>query len=1093
MKSFLTVVKNPLLSKLLLVMKVTTFFLLAFALHVSAEGIGQVKLNLKFKRTEISGILTYIEKETDYRFLYNGQLRNVKRKVSLDVENVDIREALDKILLASGLVYQFMEKNLIVIRPDEKQVPPKPVTGKITDENGAPLAGVSINIKGTTIGTVTNEKGEFTINAEDKDVLSFSYVGFEAQEFKVGGNETISIVLVSVKKDLDAVVVIGYGAVKKRDLTGSVISVKGDEMKKVPSGNVMESLQGKLPGADIVRSNGSASSGVTMTVRGNRSISANNGPLVIVDGVIYPSIQDINANDIQSLEVLKDASSTAIYGARGANGVLLVTTKKGTTGKPKVSLNSYYGISQLSEFPRFMNGAAYANLRREANKKITLANINPAGTWIDNTTDNLIFNNEELTNLNNRVNTDYLDLVISDGHQQEHQVGISAGSEKTKVYASLGYYNERAMFVNDELKRFTGRLSLDQTISKIFKIGMQMQYSRYQIDARTNPIDEASKISSFSRAYDDQGALIKNPNSESARWNPLFDELPNVSVNNQIIDRTLAIAYAELTPVKGLNIRSNLGLTINNSRVGKFYDVLSLNSRGGASVASDSANFGRNLTWENIVTYSKTFGEHNLNLTGVTSYQQTNGESLIGKSNGILLPSSLFYNLGLGNSPSANSGYIKEALFSLTGRVNYSFRGKYLASFSVRRDESSKYQSDNKAGIFPAGAVAWRIIDEPFMATSKLFSELKLRVSYGLTGNDPASAYVTQSILNTVPNAFGETSATGLYFSNLVGNPDLIWEKTKALNIGVDFGLLNNRLNGSIDFYKTNTYDLILERALPATTGAGKVLQNVGKTSTHGLDISLNAAVVQHRDFKFNAGLTFFTNKEKVVSLVDNLTTMPVNGRMIVVGSPVNVIYDYEKIGIWQLADSIEAKSYNQLPGDIRLLDLLKDNKINDQDRKVIGQLTPKWNAGLNLDFAYKGFDLNIFLFARVGQWMVYDYNNRFHLQGRENSAVLNYWTLDNPSNDFPHPRSTASLTSLLGYTTLANAEASFLKIRSATLGYSLPSSLAARWGISRVRFYISGRNLATFSKIKDYDVERGGNITNPLSRLFLGGVNIDF
>lgn len=1092
MKSFLTVAKNPLLSKLLLIMKLTSFLLLAFALHVSAEGIGQ-KLNLRFKRTEIAGILSYIEKETDYRFLYNGQLKNVKRKVSLDMEAADIKQALDKILLSSGLMYQFMENNLIVIKPDDKYSPPKPVTGKITDENGVPLAGVSINIKGTNTGTTTNEKGEFAIDANEEDVLTFSYVGFESQEQKVGTNPSFSIVLNSVKKDLDAVIVIGYGAVKKRDLTGSVISVKGDEMKKVPSGNVMESLQGKLPGADITRNSGSASSGVTMTVRGNRSISANNGPLVIVDGVIYPSIQDINANDIQSLEVLKDASSTAIYGARGANGVLLVTTKKGTSGKPKVSLNSYYGISQLSQFPRFMNGTEYANLRREANKRITLANINPAGTWNDNANDNLIFNNEELTNLNNGVNTDYLDLVISDGHQQEHTVGISAGSEKTKVYGSLGFYNERGMFKNDELKRFTGRLSLDQTISRIFKVGMQMQYSRYQIDMRTNPIDEASKISSFSRAYDDLGQLIRSPNSESARWNPLFDELPNVSVNNQIIDRTLAIAYAELSPVKGLSLRSNLGLTVNNSRTGKFYDVLSLNSRGGASVASDSANFGRNLTWENIATYGTSFGEHNLNITGVTSYQQTNGESLIGKSNGLLLPSSLFYNLGVGTSPSNGSGYVKEALFSLTGRVNYSYKGKYLASFSVRRDRSSKYRGANQSGVFPAGAIAWRIIDEPFMSKSRNINELKLRVSYGLTGNDPASAYVTQSVLNTVPNAFGEAVATGLYFSNLVGNPDLIWEKTKALNIGIDFGLFANRLNGAIDFYKTNTYDLILERALPPTTGAGKVLQNVGKTSTYGLDLSLNAVVVNHRDFKFNAGLTFFTNKEKVVSLVDGLSTMPVNGRMIVVGSPVNVIYDYEKLGIWQLVDSTAAKGFNQVPGDIRLLDLNKDNKITDLDRKVVGQLTPKWNAGLNLDFTYKGFDLNVFLFARVGQWMVYDYNNRFHLQGRENSAVLNYWTLDNPGNDFPHPRSTAALTSLLGYTTLANVEASFLKIRSATLGYNLPSSMTARWGLSRVRFYVSGRNLATFSKIDNYDVERGGNITNPLSRLFLGGVNIDF
>jgi len=1087
MKSFLTVARRPLLSKMLLVMKVTTFLLLVFSLHVAGRGIGQEKLNLDFKKTEISSILTFIEKETNYRFLYNNQLNGIRQKISLQMADVTIRQALDQLFSRTGLTYQFMENNLIIVKEEERSY--KPITGKITDENGAPLNGVSVKVKGSTRGTATDEKGDFSINAENGEVLVFSYVGFESQEYKIGDAATISLALVSVKKDLEALVVIGYGQVKKKDLTGAVISVKSDEIKKVPASNLIESLQGKLPGADITRSNGSAASGVNITIRGNRSITAGNGPLFIVDGVQYNSIQDINPNDIQSLEVLKDASSTAIYGSRGANGVIIVTTKKGTTGKPKVSLNAYYGVASLTDFPRFMNAEEHVAHRRESNRKIALANINPGGNWSSPANDPLIFAPTEMAAISTGNSYDYLDMLFRDGNQQEYQVGVSAGGDKTKVYMSLDYYSEKGIFKWDKLDRYSARMNIDQNLGKILKAGMQLQYTNYNIDLRTSPIDEATKLFPFFPPYDSAGNMIYSP--DAARWNPLADEPKDVAVNNTIVSRTLGVTYLELTPFKGFSLRSNLGLVFSSSKQGAFYAPNSLLRRGTSSLAQYIMGTSRNITWENILTYSKQFGDHNLVFTGVTSFLQNNFEQGSAAGQRQVLPSQLFY--ALQNATEGvviTSSYSKDNLVSFSGRVHYSFLGKYLASFTIRRDGSSKLAEGNKWDVFPSAAIGWRISEEAFLSNSKFISDLKIRTSYGVTGNDAVPPYRTQSALTRIPNAFGENSALGFTFSDTVGNPDLTWEKTKAFNVGIDFGFWNNRVSGTIDYYHTNTYDLLLDRLLPPTSGVSRTLENIGQTRNTGLDIMINVAVIRKQKMSFNAGITFFSNKEEIVDLVNGVNDV---GNRWFIGSPVRVLYDYKRVGIWQLGDSTNAAAFNQKPGDIRVEDINGDKKITPDDRAVIGQMVPKWNTGLNLDFRYGQFDANIFLFARYGQMMDYAYLGRFHLPGRENSAALNYWTPENPSNDFPHPRTSSSFDALPYSSTLSYVDASFVKVRSITLGYSLPPSVTSKLRISSLRFYVNGKNLFSFSKVKDYDVERGGSLINPLTKLVTAGVNVEF
>ena len=1092
MKSLLTGLQSPLLSKALLVMKLTIFLLIVFTFNVSATGFSQEKLSFRFKKTEIAGILSSIEKSTHYRFLYNDQLRNIRQKVSLDVQDASIRQTLDQLLAKTGLMYLLMDNNLIVIK-DQATRPEKPITGKITDDNGAPLSGVSVKVKGTDKGTTTNDQGIFTLNAEDNDVLVFSYIGYEPQEIKVGSKSEINMALVSVAKSLENIVVIGYGQVKKRDLTGAVVSVKSDEIKKVPSGNVLESLQGKLPGADITRSSGSASSGINIVIRGNRSLIASNNPLVIVDGIQYNSFQDINPNDIQSLEVLKDASSTAIYGSRGANGVILITTKRGSTGKPRISLNSYYGVSSVSEYPRYMNTQEYRAWRREANRKITLAGINPNGSWSSEANDGLLFSAEELKNIGNGVNTDYSDRLLGNGNQQEHQVGVSAGSDKTKVYLSLNYYGEKGLLKGDELKRYTGRMNVDQTLGKIAKTGMQMQLTYYDIDVRTNPMDEASKVAPWSLPYDSAGNIILSPVNDQARWNPLVDEQPGMATNNTLVTRTLAATYLELTPFKGLSLRSNLGFVFTDSRQGAFYDLNSMLQRGQRTLGMGVASRGRNINWENILTYNKELGDHNITLTGITTFWEINNEFVQAQGNKQILPSQLFYSLQNSTENLAiTSGYTRENLISYAGRLNYSYKGKYLASVSVRTDGSSKLGTGNKWDVFPAAAIAWRISDEAFLQNASYLNDLKLRVSYGITGSDAITAYRTQSTLVRIPNAFGENQALGFAFSDTIGNPNLQWEKTKALNLGLDFGLFGNRLSGSIDFYHTKTTDLLTIRKLPASSGVSATFDNVGSTQTTGIDLSLNATIIRKSDISLNAGISFYTAKEKITQLVGGIDD-PLNKWFV--GYPTRVSYDYNKIGIWQLADSTLAALYKQKPGDIRVEDLgTKDTAISAlKDRKVVGQLVPKWNAGLNIDFRYKAFDLNIFVFARMGQTIEYAYNGRVHLPGRENGAVVNYWTPENPSNDFPHPRTSSSFAALPYSSTLAYVDGSFVKIRNITLGYNLPKPFLSKFGVAGMRFYVTGKNLFTFSKIDDYDAERGGSLNDPLTKLVVAGINVDF
>jgi TonB-linked SusC/RagA family outer membrane protein len=1089
MKSFRTGGKNPLLSNALLVMKITTFFLLVGVLQVSAKGFGQDKLNLKYKNAEIAGILINIEKQTHYRFLYNNQLPAIRQKVTINLENVDIKQALDNLFSQTILTYRFMANGLIVINEGGGHQAEKKVTGKITDPNGAPLSGVTVTIKGTSKATTTNEQGVFTISADDNDVLVFSYVGFESQEIKVGDKTTINLSMASAGSSLENIVVIGYGTVKKRDLTGAVVSLKGDEVKKVPAGNVMESVQGKVAGVDITRTSGGAGSMVNVTVRGNRSVLAQNTPLFIVDGIQYANYQDINPNDIQSMEVLKDASSTAIYGSRGANGVIIITTKRGASGKVRVGANAYYGVSEVAGYPEPMNGPQYAELKRQASRT--------AGAWNSPADDANVFK-ADLAAATSGQSTYWPGLLLQDGSQQDYGVNVAAGSEKTKVFFSFDYFKEKGILNNDFSGRYTLRLNIDQTIIGTFKVGLQSQLTYYDENRRTdNILNVANKVIPYFTPYAPDGSIIRIPGNAN-QVNPLLEELPGAYINEFNTTRILSSAYAEWKPFPSLTLRSNLGITNSNSRNGLFLGentITRFTSTGSLAKVTNATQ--ADLIWENIITWNKKFGDHNIDLTAVTSYLSNKTDSAYSQGTGQIIPGQSWH--ALLNNPSNLSiwsNYIGSSLLSGAVRLNYGYKGKYLLTLTGRADGSSVLLKENRWSFFPSAAVAWRIIDEDFMASQNLFSDLKIRASYGVAGNAAVKPYSTTTGLILIPFSWNDVSMIAYGYDPQNGNRNLKWELTGTQNIGLDFALFKNRISASVDYYDSKTRDLLLLRPLPGSSGHTKVVENVGKTRNNGIEVSLRTVNVQNQQITWTSALTYTRNRERITELANGKNDIASG---LFIGSPVRSFYDFKKEGIWQTADTALARSFGYKAGDIRVADLSGDKGQPDgkldatYDRTVVGSAVPDYTLGFSNDISYKNFDLNIYVFARVGQTFVSDYANKFEPNAIENGANVDYWTPENPTNSYPRPNINISRASMPFATTLGYKDGSFVKIRNITLGYTLPKTLTQRFHVNSLRWYVSAKNYFTFAKEKDYDPEGEGSFDRPLTKLIVTGINLEF
>jgi len=959
------------------------------------------------------------------------------------------------------------------------------VSGKVTGDNGEELPGVSILLKGTTTGATSDVNGTYKLSIPDGNaILVFSYVGYLTQEIKVDKRSVIDVKLLSDTKALEEIVVVGYGTMKKSDVTGAITSVKAKDITAIPTTNALRSLQGKVSGIDITQSSGQPGSNINIVLRGNRSLKADNKPLVLVDGIPYGSFIDINPTDIASIEVLKDVASTAIYGTRGANGVIIITTKKGVSGKTALSFNSYVSMNKKALYPKMMNGEEYAQQKREA-YRTTNGDVYRK--------DEDIFQVTELQYIKDKQFEDWQSYIFHNGLLQNYELNLTGGSEKTTFSTSFGFQKDQGLLLNDIYRRLNGKISIDHKFSQRIRVGVSAIYSHKNQDKRDNPLNMANKILPIAKAFNDDGTLNLNPApGYSAQFNPLADEQPGVFTNNIVDKRLFSSAYLDIKITNDLFAKSMIGLDFNNFRRGyyKGYNTIANVGRNSSSGAEITNNF--NYTWENTLNYNKTIGKHQIQGLLGTSSLGTQYEEYTLSGNNQASPLTTFHDLNSNTISKAIGSKLRETrIASFFGRVNYKLDNKYIFQASLRTDGSSVLAAGNKWGYFPSVSGAWRIIEEPFLQNSKVVNDLKLRVSWGKSGNAAIDPYATKGGLGLSSYAFGTSAAFG-YAPSVIPNPNLTWETTGTWNAGVDFGLFGNRISGTIDMYKSMTNDLLLPSLLPTHTGYGEILENVGQVQNKGIELSLTSQNLNGKSFNWSTDYTFTLNREKIVALNNGVTRNEAN--FWFVGEPTKVFFDYKKIGIWQLGEEDAATAFGKnKPGDVKVADTNGNGVVDPGDRTTFSQV-PKFSLGVNNHFEYKNFDLSVFVYARIGQFINYEYNaSAYKPSALENSSNVDYWTPENPTNGFPRPNSSYSTTNYLYQSTLGYVNGSFVKIRDVSLGYNIPSTLTKKIGVGRVRVYGTIQNYFTFSKIKDYDPERGGALDFPLVKQMIFGVNIDF
>lgn len=1016
----------------------------------------------------------------------------------------------------------------------------KKISGVVVDEIGEPLIGVSVLVKGTSNGTITNLDGQFSIDLSGgQKELVISYIGYKNQTIVVGSHTQLTVKLEPDTKTLDEVVVVGYGTVKKRDLTGAVVSVKSDDITMNPGSNPLQALQGKVAGLDITKTSGQAGAGVTMQLRGTRSFTASGNPTCIIDGM-PGDFSTLNPNDIESIEVLKDASSTAVYGSAGANGVIIITTKSAKEGKINVSFNAYAGFNGWAKTPTMRSGESYIQGLRDANIA--------TGNWNSSADDERIINGLGAGAYDLYLQGKYIDWadeLMQNSMTQNYSVSVAGGTEKTKAYFSLNFSDENGQYTGDNYKVYSTNMRIDHKITNWLKAGVNMQASYVHQNKAYAKLDKALTSCPLGEIYDENGKMNVDPVAGGGMVNLLLNTQPNTYKDQGQNFKIYFNPYIELNPLKGLSIISRIGASLNYNRKNYFQGQGSYQYyiAGGTNVtgvnqnvfASITQNRGYNYKWENVVTYNfKIKNDHDFTLTGVTTWNHDQSDNTFQKQDNIVDNKLLWHGMN-SKSGDVTSSYDMSKGLGLIGRLNYSYLGRYLFSASVRYDGSSRLAKDTRWNTFPAASVAWRISDESFMEETKNWLDnLKLRVGYGVTGTANIDPYSSVSRLETGFTSIGGVQETIYNFSQNYANPNLGWEKSYNTNIGVDMAFLNNRIDFTADYYITKTEGVIWKKELPVVNGAYNASSlyytnmNLCSTKNSGIELALKTRNIETKDFTWNSALTFSYNKEKILSLMDGTSDNIKNSGSdytLSKGYAINSYYQYKVLGIWQTNEAADAAVFGAKPGDIKI-DIPGMNKEVDgkwyktetdangnevkkyytadsvyspgeKDYQVIGHNSPDFTLGFQNTFTYKSFDLSVYAYMRWGQMIKYDMLASYDPTGKGNfPEYFNYWTESNPSNDFPAINANREINDYTGYYALNYVDGSFFKIKNITLGYTLPGKIAKKAGIDRFRVYATMTNPFVFAKshlLKEYDPEMNGSLNYPLTKQLVFGVNLSF
>jgi TonB-linked SusC/RagA family outer membrane protein len=1019
-------------------------------------------------------------------------------------------EVLDKVFAGENIGYTIDDKHIILYKSDDSNLVPQVsqqtgriITGTVTDAEGEPLPGVNVVVKGTSIGMITDVNGRYSINVPDENAeLQFSFMGFATREFVVGTQRTINVEMQEDISELDEVIVIGYGTQRRRDVTGSVASVTEREFADRPMTSVTDALAGHIAGLDIVAQQSTPGSLSSIRLRGQRSFQASNEPMIILDGMVFEgSLNDINPYDVTSIDVLKDASSTAIYGSRGANGVIIITTRRGKVGRAQFSLDSQIGIQTIYGKLPVMNSEQWAERFFEG---LRTAGINE---------DQLA--NEFRATIGEREwayylaggSTDWQEYMLQTGFQQRHQLSVQGGTEAVRYNISFNVNDQGSVTPTYKFNRYTIRPNLDIQATKNLKLGLSTLLSyniRHTKISEDRILANALALPPTAVPYDEDGNLIAIPgNITTTYYNPLIDqEYDGYRYENKRYAAFIN-SFVEWQMLSSLQYRLNLGISLTANNIRRAADSNTMYRYGFASQAYLSDIISNSNNVENILTFNKTFNKiHALTLTGIHSFQTTHRESSSITVNDLPYLPARWYNIGTAPTITEYGSNLRETkLLSFAGRLFYGFNERYLLTLTMRADGATQFAEGNKWGYFPSAAFAWRITEEKFMTgTNTWLSNLKLRLSYGVSGNQAISPYQTQGRLTETLYAFEENEAYGMR-PNELSNKDLKWESTAVYNIGLDFGLFKGRISGNIELYRSVTTDLLMYRNLPNTTGFTQVLENVGITQNKGVEFGLKTMNFKKQDFTWNTNFTFYLNREEIVELYNGKVDDAGSGWFI--GQPISVFYDYEKLGIWQLDEAKEAAKYGREPGQIKIKDQNGDGIINTTyDRKILGSRQPKFVLNVNNNFRYKNWDLAFDVNIR---WGFLTSNSGIANQALTNTNLMvnDYWTPTNPTNAYPRPDHRRG--AFLEASTLNYYDGSYVRLKTLTLGYTLPESFVNGIPIQSARVYFTGDNLMYWTKdiFRDLNIEPEystvstqivfGDMMFPALRTYFLGLNITF
>ncbi|MEO6001333.1 MAG: TonB-dependent receptor [Chitinophagaceae bacterium] len=1099
--------------KRLLKISLTALFLFSICLHAHANDFKQ-KITLSEKNVPLAKIFKEIRRQTGYTFIYTELMLLKAKNVSINLRNALIEQVLDSCFKDQPLTYAILNKMIIIkekqiiIRTAEYTVPPKNIKGKITGQNGEALGGATIEEKGTTNSTVTKEDGTFSMDVSKPDAtLIVTYVGYEKKEFKVNNLSAVNISLVQATNNLNDVVVVGYGTIKRKDLTGSVATVTNKDFQDLPVSRIDQALVGRVAGVQVKTTNGEPGAAPQIRVRGIGSISAGASPLYVVDGFPTNSIDNLNPNDIESLDILKDASATAIYGSRGSNGVIIINTKRGSSGKANISFNTYHGWQQLSKRPEFMNAREQAQYHFDGIRQNNLDlgnNVSGApATW------KVPVPPYTLDVLSGKITYDRfaLDDVIRTAPQHDYQLSATGGNENIKYALSGDYLDQDGIVLGSDFKRYSLRANIDAKLSKKLTVKMNLNPSFISRNVIT-----ASGASSSANEGVIGSSFGVNP--MYPLYNPdgtYFVFVPGLDVTSNALN-PVALAKEISNKQKRISLLANVSLDY------KIYEDLSLNIMAGTvlqtnkgsrfkpqipaffnepAVGTDNASINYNWLTEYTLNYNKRFGNHNLSaLGGFTTQKETNESNTLTSNR---YPNNLVPTLSAASGiiTDGSSDVYQWSLVSYLGRINYNYNSKYYVTASFRTDGSSRFGSERKFGLFPSAALAWRVSGENFLKNVRFLSELKLRASYGETGNNNIGNYEQFATINYDRTVLGGGVASGFSQAKL-SNPLLTWEKQRQLNMGADASFFNNRLRFNVDYFRSTNTDLLLNVNVPDITGFSTSLKNIGEVRNNGWDIVLGTTNLDSKNFQWSTDINFSTFKNKVVKL--GPTGDPIYGgssHITMIGQPIGMFFGWVTDGIFlNQAELAKGPIYNpggvdrSRVGDIRFKDISgpngkPDGVINNFDKTITGSPYPDFYYGITNRVSYKKISVTVTLQGSKGaQIFAESRSASMATRGRFGQLAIlnNYWKSEQEPGDGKTPRpNNAPTGNIRGtYSTWFLDNGTFLRINNITLAYVLPEQISQKLTFRSVRVYASANNPFLVTKNTGFNPE-ASNLEDPL------------